>query len=100
MGQEVYAFLERLYERGNRNKSHKVSADKALMLLNDDLITTNWTQKLLCNIPKIKAFFSLSKSNMRKTFDELNDDDMEQITEVMAVEIAEEEVEGEAWALE
>jgi hypothetical protein len=52
--------------QGNKDKSAKVSAERARDLLVEDSIRSDWEEQLNISIPKIKAFFSKNKTDMDK----------------------------------
>jgi hypothetical protein len=52
--------------QGNKDKSAKVSAERARDLLVEGIIRGDWEEQLNLSIPKIKAFFSKNKTDMDK----------------------------------
>lgn len=59
-GAEAMQRLNELYMIGKINKKRKVSADRALQILHDELVSNDWVQQLDITVPKIKAFFQLT----------------------------------------
>ena len=52
--------------QGNKDKSAKVSAERARDLLIEGIIRSDWEEQLSVSIPKVKAFFSKNKTDMDK----------------------------------
>ena len=52
--------LSDLYQLGHVDKKRKISADRALRILIEELIYDDWEQQVVISVPRIKAFFSLS----------------------------------------
>ena len=63
--EEVLAKLRFLYDIGNVDKKRKISADRALRILIDELIYDDWEQRVIISVPRIKAFFALTPSKQK-----------------------------------
>ncbi len=90
--------------QGNKDKSAKVSAERARDLLVEGIIRGDWEEQLNLSIPKIKAFFSLTPKKMdemsRATSSEEDDQNfVEQVEQEELTLIVEEEA-NEAIGLE
>ena len=57
MSQRVYNELKKMFEWGHKDKSRKVSADRAKKILVDDILYESWAEKLVVSIPRIKNIF-------------------------------------------
>lgn len=97
MNAKVMHKLHQLYIRGKEQKKRKVSADRALQIVRDEIIYADWNQQLDVTIPKIKAFFSMTPAKQTKLLEEalenaeatplLNQfDDSVQLTELKGIE--------------
>ena len=62
--------LHELYLLGASEKKKKVSAERALEILKEEVIATNWYMRLLVTIPKIKVFFSTQPSKQKELIEE------------------------------
>ena len=58
--EELLGKLRFLYDIGNVDKKRKISADRALRILIDELIYDDWEQRVIISVPRIKAFFALT----------------------------------------
>ena len=63
--------LQKLYDlhargKGKENKSKRVTAERALSILVDDVIRHDWEQRLTLTVPKIKTFFQKTPDSMKK----------------------------------
>lgn len=63
---EVMQKLNELFIRGKEQKKRKVSADRALQIVVDEVIFNDWDQRLKVTVPKIKAFFFIIPSKADK----------------------------------
>ena len=57
--------LSDLYQLGHVDKKRKISADRALRILIEELIYDDWEQQVVISVPRIKAFFSLSPAKQK-----------------------------------
>ena len=67
--EEVLEKLRLLYNRGNIDKKRKISADRALRILIDELIYDDWEQRVIISVPRIKAFFALTPSKQKNAIE-------------------------------
>jgi hypothetical protein len=61
----VLALIE-MWEQGQKDKSGKVSAEKAISRLIDGVMARNWLERLNVSVPRIKQFFGKDKVQMEK----------------------------------
>lgn len=66
--------LNQLYLMGKDDKKRKVSADRALRIVLDEVVFDNWYEQLSVTVPKIKAFFSLSSLKQSKLLEAMSGD--------------------------
>ena len=58
--------LDSLFNRGNVDKSKRISADRARILIVDELIGSDWYEQSILTEARIKAFFSMIKAKQLK----------------------------------
>ena len=68
LNKECVEKLFNLHRRGvgKKNKSKKVTAERAFTVLVDDVIRYDWEQRLTLTVPKIKSFFQKTPARMKK----------------------------------
>ena len=52
--------------KGKKNKSKRVTAERAFTILEDDVIRCDWAQRPTLTVPKIKTFFQKTPDSMKK----------------------------------
>ena len=58
-------YLHNLFLRGNAQRCYRISADRAQVLLFEEVIKTDWYQQSIATEVKIKAYFGMSAANQR-----------------------------------
>ena len=58
--------LHSLFVRGNVDKSKRISADRARILIVDELIGNDWYEQAILTEARIKAFFGMTKAKQLK----------------------------------
>ena len=56
--EEVLVKLSQLYNIGHIDKKRKISPDRSLNILIDEIISADWAQKLIISVPRINDFFT------------------------------------------
>lgn len=70
MCQEVLCKLSQLYQVGHVDKKRKISPDRALHILIEELIYDDWAQQVVISVPRIKAFFSMTPEKQKVTLEQ------------------------------
>ena len=65
MSYDTMVLLHSLFQRGNDDKSRRVTADRAMILVREEVACKDWLEQAMVTEAKIKAFFGL-KSNAQK----------------------------------
>ena len=65
MSNVVLRKLQGLYDIGKQDKKRKLSADRALQIILDEIISDNWDERLIVTVPRIKAFFGLTPAKQQ-----------------------------------
>eukprot|EP00957_Ditylum_brightwellii_P182894 13931293-Ditylum_brightwellii.AAC.1 len=74
MTEQCLLRLKDLYDIGKANKKLKYSAEKALDFLVSEIVFDEWDARIDVTVPKIKAFFSMSKKKMEEAIASRNID--------------------------
>ena len=56
--------LKKLYDDGVRDKSKKVSADRAHVIVTEQTAARDWYERIICTVARVKVFFSLQPNKM------------------------------------
>jgi len=67
---ETLELLKKLYDLGNQDKSKRISADRAHVIVVEEVAARDWYEQLICTVPRIKVFFGMSKAKMKKLIEE------------------------------
>lgn len=62
--------LKSLYDEGNKEKAHRISADRACRLIHETVAAEDWYEQVVVTESKIKAFFAMSPRNQQRAIDE------------------------------
>ena len=58
--------LKSLYDGGCADKSKKVSADRAHVVITEQTAKRDWYERLICTVARVKAFFAMTPTKMRE----------------------------------
>ena len=58
--------LEELFQKGNQNKSSRISADRARIFIIEGLEKCNWYERVIVTEAKIKAYFGTTLTSRKK----------------------------------
>ena len=62
----TFKTLEELFQKGNRNKSSRISADGARIVVVEGLAEYEWFERAIVTEAKIKAYFSTTLTSRKK----------------------------------
>lgn len=57
--------LKQLYDNGVSDKSKKVSADRAHVIITEQESARDWYERIICTVARVKVFFSTSPNKMQ-----------------------------------
>ena len=63
MNLESLAILHRIFARDNALKNRRLTADRAQMILYEEMASRDWCELALATESRIKAFFEISSAN-------------------------------------
>jgi hypothetical protein len=58
--------LKQLYDSGKGDKSKRISADRAHVIIMEQVAACDWHEQMICTIARIKVFFSQTPAKMSK----------------------------------
>ena len=59
-------FLNSLFVEGNKNKARRVTADRVVIRLQQEVLAANWFEQSFITEARVKAFFGLSATAQQK----------------------------------
>ena len=66
-----------MFDRGNKDKAHRVSADRARRIIVDTIGSNKWDEQVVTTETRIKAFFVMSPQNQQKAISEAEENELE-----------------------
>ena len=70
---ETIVKLNTLFERGNKDKSRRVSADRARIILIEEILAKDWFEQCLITESRIKVFFATTPASQHKLIREIRE---------------------------
>jgi hypothetical protein len=70
---ESAVLLVRLFDMGNKEKSRKMSGERAHALLMEDVAQYDWHDQVIMRVARVKGVFGMTTANHQKLIRELSD---------------------------